>query len=55
MPGILFLQLALWALSVVLGGFGVFFAISSFWIPAFSGHALVLLGAALGINYFLER
>jgi hypothetical protein len=55
MPIILLLRLSLWALSLALGGFGVFLAICSFAVPAVSGHALVLLGTALGINYFLDR
>ncbi len=42
-------------MGVVLGSLGVFFAISSFSMPDVSGQAIVLLGAALGINYFLDR
>jgi hypothetical protein len=51
---IFLLRLALWAMGLVLGSLGVFFAVVSFSVPAVSGHALVLLGAALGINYFLD-
>jgi len=55
MPAILLLRLALWAMSLVLGGVGVFFAITSFSMPNLGAHALVLLCAALAINYFLDR
>jgi hypothetical protein len=54
MPAILLLRVALWAFGVVLGSLGVFLAIISFSVPAVSGDALVLLGAGLGINYFLN-
>ena len=39
----------------VLGGFGVFYLILSWSAPALSGVALVLIGAASGIAYFLDR
>jgi hypothetical protein len=55
MPTLLLLRAALWALGLVLGSLGVFFAIISFQVPALSGNAVVLLGAALAINYFLDR
>jgi hypothetical protein len=55
MPTLLFLRVALWAVCLVLGGLGVFLAIASCARPAVSGDAVVLLGAALGINYFLDR
>jgi hypothetical protein len=50
-----FLRIALWAMCLVLGGLGVFFAITSCSIPAVAGDAVVLLGAGLGINYFLAH
>ena len=53
-PTILFLRLGLWAMCLVLGSLGVFFAIISFSLPGVSSDALVLLCAALGINYFLN-
>jgi hypothetical protein len=53
-PAILLLRLGLWAMCIVLGSLGVFFAIVSFSLPGFSADALVLLAAALGINYFLN-
>jgi len=49
------LRVALWAMCVVLGSLGVFFAIISCSIPAVAADAVVLLGAGLGINYFLAR
>jgi len=55
MPAILLLRLGLWAMCVVLGSLGVFFAIISLSLPSLSADALVLLGAALGINYFFNN
>jgi hypothetical protein len=49
------LRMALWAMCVLLGSLGVFFAVTSFSIPAFAGDAVVMLGAGLGINYFLAH
>jgi hypothetical protein len=54
MPAIFLLRLGLWAMCVVLGSLGVFFAIISLSSPGLGADALVLLGAALGINYFLD-
>ena len=51
----LLLRSLLRTLSVVLGGFGVFYLILSWSAPALSGLALVLIGAASGITYFLDR
>ena len=42
-------------LSVVLGGFGVFYLILTWSVPALWGVALVLIGAASGIAYCLDR
>ncbi len=53
MPTFFLLRIALWAMSVVLGSLGVFFAITSFSVPAAAIHAVILLSAGLGINYFL--
>jgi hypothetical protein len=55
MLSILMLRSALWTLATVLGGFGVFCAIGSFYVPAAGSYAVVMIGAALGINYFLNR
>jgi hypothetical protein len=54
MPLIFVMRAVLKAVSAVLGGFGVFYAIMSFPAPALSGLALVLIGAALGITYCLD-
>ena len=54
MPTIFLLRVALWALCIVLGSLGVFFAIASFSVPAVSADAVILLAAGLGINYFLD-
>jgi hypothetical protein len=55
MPVIFVMRSVLKAIAAVLGGFGVFYAIMSFPAPALSGLALILIGAALGITYCLER
>jgi hypothetical protein len=54
MPTIPLMKLALWAFCVLIGSVGVFLAIVSFARPAVSGDAIVLLGAALGINHFIS-
>lgn len=54
MPTYFLLRVALWAMCVVLGSFGVFFAITSCSVPGVSGDAVVLLLAAIGINCFLD-
>jgi hypothetical protein len=54
MVGILLLRLALWAFGLMLGSLGVFFAIISFRVPSLGGEAVIFLGAALSINYFLR-
>lgn len=51
----LLLRTLLRTLSVVLGGFGIFYLLLSWSAPALSGLALVLIGAASGIAYFLDR
>ena len=43
------------ALSTVLGGFGVFYLILSWSAPTLWGIAIVLIGAASGITYCLDR
>ena len=43
------------AISTVLGGFGVFYLILSWSAPALWGIALVLIGAASGIVYWLDQ
>jgi hypothetical protein len=53
MPTLPLLRGALWAMCIVLGSVGVFLAITSFSAPAASADAVVLLGAALAINYYL--
>jgi hypothetical protein len=55
MTAILLLRLGLWAVCLTLGSLGVFFAITSFALPGLSAPALVFLGVALVINYFLDR
>ena len=52
---LLLLRTLLRTLSVVLGGFGVFYLVLSWSAPALGGLALVLIGAASGIAYFLDR
>jgi hypothetical protein len=55
MPELFLLRTVLQTLAAVLGGFGVFILILSWSAPALSGLALVLIGAASGITYFVER
>jgi hypothetical protein len=51
----LLLRTLLRTLSAVLGGFGVFYLVLSWSAPALSGLAFVLIGAASGIAYFVDR
>jgi hypothetical protein len=55
MPALFLLRTVLRTFSVVLGGFGVFYLILSWSTPALWGIALVLIGAASGIDYCLDR
>ena len=55
MPELFLLRTLLRTLSVVLGGFGVFYLVLSWSAPTLCGLALVLIGAASGIAYFLDR
>ena len=55
MPELFLLLTVLRTLSVVLGGFGVFYLVLSWSAPTLCGLALVLIGAASGIAYFLDR
>jgi hypothetical protein len=55
MPTHLLLQSVLRTLAAVLGGFGVFYLIMSWSAPALCGLALVLIGAASAITYFVDR
>jgi hypothetical protein len=49
------LRTTLRAFSTVLGGFGVFYLIFSWSAPTLLGIGLVLIGAASGITYCLDR
>ena len=55
MPELFLLRTVLQTLAAVLGGFGVFILILSWSAPALSGLALVLIGVASGITYFLDH
>jgi len=55
MPELFLLRTVLRTLAKVLGGFGVFYLILSWSAPALSGLALILIGAASGITYCLDR
>jgi hypothetical protein len=55
MPAFLLLQSVLRTISAVMGGFGVFYLIMSWSAPALCGLALVLIGAASAITYFVDR
>jgi hypothetical protein len=45
-------QLALWLLSAILGGYGIFSLIMSFLEPQLGAQAFLLLGTATAIVYF---
>jgi hypothetical protein len=55
MPALFLMKSALRAVAAVIGGFGVFYLIMSWSAPALCGLALLLLGAASAISYFLDR
>ena len=55
MMGIGILRSTLLAVSSALGGFGIFFLYYSFAYPPVSSHALVFLGAASTIVWFVDR
>jgi hypothetical protein len=55
MPTLLLVQTVLRAVSAVVGGFGVFYLIMSWSAPALCGLALILLGTASAISYFVDR
>lgn len=55
MLAIFLLRSGLWTLATVLGGVGVFCAIRSFSMPVVGADALILIGAAMGITYSLNR
>jgi hypothetical protein len=55
MPALFLMQSVLRAVAAVVGGFGVFYLIMSWSAPALCGLALVLLGAASAISYFVDR
>ncbi len=52
---IFLLRSALWTFSLVLGSLGVFCVVRSFSAPWLSGHALILIGVASAITYWLDR
>jgi hypothetical protein len=52
---ILLMRSALWAVSTVLGGVGVFCALLSFSRPILGADAVILIGAAIAITCALER
>jgi len=55
MPALFLLQSVLRAIAAMLGGFGVFYLIMSWSAPALCGLALILIGAASAITYFVDR
>jgi hypothetical protein len=55
MYALFMLQSVLRTISAVMGGFGVFYLIMSWSAPALCGLALVLIGAASAIAYFVDR
>jgi hypothetical protein len=55
MPELFLLRCVLRTLSAVLGGFGVFYLVLSLSTPALWGLTFILIGAASGIAYCLDR
>jgi len=51
MLGFALSQLALWVLSAILGGYGIFCVIMSFDVPELGAHAILLLLTASAILY----
>jgi len=49
------MQSVLRAVCAIIGGFGVFYLIMSWSAPALCALAVLLLGAASAISYFLDR
>jgi hypothetical protein len=54
MLGLVLSRLALWLLSAVLGGYGIFCLFMSFTVPRLGAQAFLLLGTATAI-FFLSR
>jgi hypothetical protein len=52
MLGLALSQLFLWLLSAVLGGYGIFCLIMSFYVPELGAQAFLLLVTAAAIVYF---
>ena len=52
MLGIVLSQLALWLLSAILGGYGIFCVVMSFDVPEFGAEAILLLLTAAAILHF---
>jgi hypothetical protein len=55
MPTLTLLQGALLAMSLLFGGLGIFFLYYSFALPELGGYALLFLGAASGIAFFMQQ
>ena len=55
MPALFLMQSVLRAVAAVVGGFGVFYLIMSWSAPALCALAVLLIGAASAISYFLDR
>jgi hypothetical protein len=51
MLGLMLSQLALWLLSAILGGYGIFCLIMSFAVPEVGAQAFILLAAATAVVY----
>jgi hypothetical protein len=52
MLGFALSHLALWLLSAILGGYGIFCLIMSFAVPSLGAQAFLLLGTATVIFFF---
>jgi hypothetical protein len=54
MLGLVLSQLALWVLSAVLGGYGMFCLIMSFVVPSLGSQAFLSLATATAIIWFSD-
>ena len=55
MPALILMQSVLRAVCAIVGGFGILYLIMSWSAPALCALAVLLLGAASAISYFLDR
>ena len=55
MPGFMLSQLALWLISAILGGYGIFCLIMSFEVPEVGAQAFILLATATALVHLCRN